>query len=216
METQGLQDSGNGQESTETLKVLHSGNCSRKDNDEARGRSNLFKHEIEAVCKSIQKGSRHAIRDELAVLMTYHHGLRASECVDLKWQHIDLKTRQVHIKRKKDGVDSVHPITSKREVQLLNKLYKEQGKPTSGFVFNTERKTPMSVNGLQKMFAAFSEKALKVKWNIHALRHSCGTDLVSKGHHLRTIQYWLGHKNIQNTTIYLAMSPDRFANIEWD
>ena len=213
MAAQGLQTGEQGQESTETWKVA---NRSRKENDKHRGRPNLLKSEIEAICKTIKDGSRYALRDELAVLMAYHHGLRASELTGLQWQHIDLKTRQLQVNRKKNGISNVHPITSKREIMLLTRLHKDQGKPRTGFVFNTERKTVLSVNSFQKMFSTYSEKALGVKWNVHALRHSCGTDLVGQGIHLHTIQHFMGHKNLQNTAVYLNNHPERFKAIEWD
>jgi site-specific recombinase XerC len=42
------------------------------------------------------------------------------------------------------------------------------------------------------------------------LRHACGFKLANDGHDTRSLQHWLGHKNISNTTIYTAMASDRF------
>jgi type 1 fimbriae regulatory protein FimB len=44
----------------------------------------------------------------------------------------------------------------------------------------------------------------------HMLRHACGFVLANRGTDTRTIQGWLGHKNIQHTTLYTALSSDRF------
>lgn len=198
-----------------TLNVGAANNRSRLHNDDLRGKRYLTQLEVEQIRKSIRKGSRYPDRDELMVIMTFTHGYRISELTNLKWQHIDLKTNQVAIKRLKKGIDTLHPISDKRELMLLNRLYREQSKPTGGYLFKTERGTAVSTNGFQQMFAKFSVEALSVKWNVHALRHGCGTALIEKGHEVRTVQIYLGHKNIQNTTMYLHESTKQFENIEW-
>lgn len=208
--TQGVQANSKRAKSTETWKVR-----SRAANDCTRGRSHLTPNEVQTICTSIKTGSRYSDRDELMVLMAFHHGLRVGELVGLQWQHVNLKNRQLKVIRLKDGIDTTHPISSKREIMLLNRLHKAQGKPVSGFIFNTERNTPVSVNGFQKLFSKFSEQALGVKWNAHALRHGCGTQLVEKGVHLMVIKDYLGHKNIQNTTRYLHESGAQFKDIQW-
>jgi type 1 fimbriae regulatory protein FimE len=48
--------------------------------------------------------------------------------------------------------------------------------------------------------------------HLHMLRHACGYKLANDGDDTRALQHWLGHKNISNTTICTAMSPDRFKN----
>ena len=202
------------QKVTETLNV-DSRSRSRTANDKARGRSHLTPNEVQSICSAIKTGSRYSDRDELMVLMAFHHGLRVGELVAVQWQHVNLKNRQLKVLRLKDGIDTMHPISSKREIMLLNRLHKLQGKPVSGFIFNTERNTPVSVNGFQKLFSKFSMAALGVKWNAHSLRHGCGTQLVEKGVHLMVIKDYLGHKNIQNTTRYLHDSGAQFKDIQW-
>lgn len=188
---------------------------SRKVNDELRGRRNLTHQEIDLICKAIRVSSRYPDRDELLVLMAFHHGLRVSELLNVKWQHINLKTQQVAIKRLKNGIDSLHPMTAKRQMMLLRKAHKASGAALSGFVFINERGAPVTADGFRKMFTKFSWEALGVKWNPHALRHGCGTTLVEKGVDVRTLQVYLGHKNIQNTTQYLHESSKQFEKIEW-
>ena len=203
------------QESTETLNVNKTANRSRAKNDELRGKRYLSSNEVEQICKLIRKQSRYPNRDELMVLTAFHHGLRVSELVNIKWQHIDMKAGQLAVKRLKNGIDTLHPISSKRELMLLRRLYKDQDKPTAGFVFKNERGGAVSSNGFQKTFGKFSNLALDTKWNVHALRHGCGTSLIERGNDLRTVQVYLGHKNIQNTTVYLHETSKQFEKIEW-
>ena len=44
----------------------------------------------------------------------------------------------------------------------------------------------------------------------HMLRHACGYVLANKGIDTRSLQAYLGHKQIQNTVRYTALSPHRF------
>jgi site-specific recombinase XerD len=46
--------------------------------------------------------------------------------------------------------------------------------------------------------------------HVHRARHACGFKLANDGHDTRTLQHYLGHKNIQHTVRYTEMAPDRF------
>jgi site-specific recombinase XerD len=43
------------------------------------------------------------------------------------------------------------------------------------------------------------------------LRHAAGYKLAGDGHDTRSIQDYLGHRNIQHTVRYTELSPTRFA-----
>lgn len=44
----------------------------------------------------------------------------------------------------------------------------------------------------------------------HVLRHSAEYKLANNGHDTRSIQQYMGHKNIQHTVRYTELSPHRF------
>jgi len=44
------------------------------------------------------------------------------------------------------------------------------------------------------------------------LRHACGFALANADHDTRSLQAYLGHKNIQHTVHYTELAPDRFKN----
>jgi type 1 fimbriae regulatory protein FimB/type 1 fimbriae regulatory protein FimE len=44
------------------------------------------------------------------------------------------------------------------------------------------------------------------------LRHATGSKLANDRHDTRSIQDYMGHRNIQNTARYTALSPTRFKN----
>jgi len=49
----------------------------------------------------------------------------------------------------------------------------------------------------------------------HMLRHACGFYLANKGVDTRSIQHYLGHRNIQHTVRYTELAPHRFDGF-WD
>jgi site-specific recombinase XerD len=51
---------------------------------------------------------------------------------------------------------------------------------------------------------------LGIKAHAHMLRHSTGFKLANDGIDTRALQAYLGHSNIQYTTRYTALAPDRF------
>jgi site-specific recombinase XerD len=51
---------------------------------------------------------------------------------------------------------------------------------------------------------------LGIKAHAHMLRHACGYALANKGHDTRTLQAYLGHRNIQHTVRYTELSLTRF------
>ena len=157
------------------------------------------------------KGNRWGQRDATMILVTYRHGLRASETVDLRWDQSDFATATLHVRRVKQGSPSTHPIQGD-EMRSLRRLQREQ-EPKSPFVFTSERGVPFSAAGFARMVERAGVKArLGFKVHPHMLRHACGFALASKGHDTRALQAYLGHKNIQHTVRYTELSPTRFKN----
>jgi site-specific recombinase XerD len=77
--------------------------------------------------------------------------------------------------------------------------------------FVSERGAPLSAPGFSRMVERTAICAkLGIKAHAHMLRHACGYKLANDGHDTRSLQAYLGHKNIQNTTRYTALAPDRF------
>ena len=66
------------------------------------------------------------------ILVTYRHGLRASEVCDLQWHQVELDHGRMHVRRAKNGTPSVHPIRGD-EIRALRKLRREG--PTGAYVF---------------------------------------------------------------------------------
>jgi type 1 fimbriae regulatory protein FimB/type 1 fimbriae regulatory protein FimE len=83
----------------------------RKTNKELRSREYLTANEIERLMKSA-RGNRQGHRDATMILLAYRHALRASEVCALRWDQFDMKHGTVHVNRLKNGLPSVHPLTT--------------------------------------------------------------------------------------------------------
>jgi type 1 fimbriae regulatory protein FimB/type 1 fimbriae regulatory protein FimE len=180
----------------------------RPPNNDLRTREYLTEAEVERLMKAATR-NRWGHRDATMVLVAYRHGLRASEVTDLRWDQVDFRTGNLHVRRVKQGTPSTHPIIGD-ELRALRRLQREQ-EPRSPFVFTSERGAPFSTAGFARMVERTGVDAkLGFKAHPHMLRHACGYALANKGHDTRALQAYLGHRNIQHTVRYTELSPTRF------
>ena len=179
----------------------------RPKNAELRTREHLTQHEVERLIEAA-KDNRHGHRDALMILLSFRHGLRAAEVCDLRWEQVDFKAANLHVRRVKNGTPSTHPLTG-RELRAL-RAHQRQSE-ASPFVFVSERGAPLTAPGFSRMVERAAANAkLGIKAHAHMLRHGCGYALANAGHDTRSLQAYLGHANIQNTVRYAALAPDRF------
>lgn len=182
----------------------------RQSNLDRRSREYLTPEEVEKLLKASSSVGRHSTRDRTLLLLAYRHGLRVAELVALRWEQIDFKGGLVHVARVKNGTPSTHPIRGPelRALRELKRLY-----PDSPYLFVTERGGPLTPATVRKMIArAGSLAKLPFPIHPHMLRHSTGYKLANDGHDTRSIQQYLGHKNITHTVRYTELSPERFKN----
>jgi type 1 fimbriae regulatory protein FimB/type 1 fimbriae regulatory protein FimE len=182
----------------------------RLPNADLRTREYLTEAEVQGL-RDAAKGNRYGHRDATMILVAFRHGLRVSELVDLRWDQIEFASATLHVRRAKRGTPSTHPIMGD-ELRALRQLQREQ-EPRSPFVLTSERGSPFTTAGFARMVERAGEAAgLGFKVHPHMLRHACGYALANKGHDTRSLQAYLGHRNIQHTVRYTELSPSRFKN----
>lgn len=179
----------------------------RRPNAELRTREHLTSDEVDKLVQAA-KGNRYGARDSTMILIAFRHGLRASELVSLEWSQIDFTHAVLHVRRAKKGTPATHPLQGDT-LRALRKLRREN--PNAAFVFLSERGTPFSTSGFAKLIErAGVEAGLGLKVHPHMLRHACGYKLANDGRDTRSLQAYLGHRNIQHTVKYTALSSGRF------
>jgi integrase len=197
----------------ETGPVIEMRRVGGRKSDSAYGRDGhryLTPEQVAALIKAART-NRHGVRDALMISLAYHHGLRASELVDLRWNAIDWRRADIAVNRLKNGKDTRQPLDG-NDLRALRALHREC--QSDEFVFMSER-GPFTRDGFAKLLKAAADKAGVENAHPHALRHACGHALAMKGRDTRLIQDWLGHRNIQHTSHYTDGVSARFCGI-WD
>jgi integrase len=171
--------------------------------------------EYKAIRAAAGETGRYPHRDATMIMVAFIHGLRVQELVKLLWEQVNLAEKTLHVVRCKRGTEATHPLTED-EVKALRKLWKEQSEPRL-HVFMTERKGPLTTSAFGKIVArAGREAGMAMRIHPHMFRHGCGYMFANKGQDTRSLQGYLGHKNIQHTVRYTALSKERFKNFTPD
>jgi site-specific recombinase XerD len=181
----------------------------RKRNAELRTREHLTEREVEKLVEAA-RGNRNGHRDATMILVAYRHRLRASELCDLRWDQVSFSGAVLHVRRRKAGTPSTHPLGGS-ELRALRRLKREKREQASQFVFVSERNAPFRTEGFARMLQRAAKPAgLTIRIHPHMLRHACGYKLANDGVDTRALQSYLGHKNIQHTVRYTELAPGRF------
>jgi type 1 fimbriae regulatory protein FimB len=160
-------------------------------------------------------GSRHGTRDHAMMLMTYRHGLRVSELIDLRLRDIDLNSARLYVRRKKGSLSSHHPIEGD-ELRALPAWLRERGKRSdarSSYLFLSQR-GPMTRQAVNYLVEESGKRArLRFHVHPHMLRHSTEYYLANRNYDMRLVQNYLGHKNIAHTVRYTRAAAIRFEGL---
>lgn len=173
-------------------------------------RNYLTDKEIDKLIDAAKEG-RYGKRDALMLLMSYRHGLRSVELVDLTWDQVDFERGTLTVYRRKQGVGSTQPLNGD-ELRALRALRRENDQ---AHVFVSERGTAMTTSNVRQLFKKLrSLVTIDGPIHAHALRHACGHKLADAGVDTRRIQDYLGHKNVQNTQRYTELSANKFKGFD--
>jgi type 1 fimbriae regulatory protein FimB len=175
-----------------------------------RRRDFLGEAEVTALLDGAKAG-RHGARDHLILLTMYRHGLRVSEAVGLRRDEVDLDRARLWVRRLKNGLSVEQPIAGD-ELRALRR-YLATRKDTLPWLFLSERGQPLTRQSVNYLITAAAIRAGVAPVHPHMLRHSCGFALADKGHDLRLIQDYLGHRDPKHTVHYTRIAGSRFEGI---
>jgi site-specific recombinase XerD len=144
------------------------------------------------------------LKHQSICMLLYGCGLRLSELLNLKVNHIDSKRMVVHVhqgKGKKDRLVALPP-----EVLPTLRAYYRAEKPKV-FLFEGQYGGKYTGTSVQNI----CRKHLKC--NPHTLRHCFATHLLEMGTDIAYIQALLGHSNIKTTMIYTHVATSALVSI---
>lgn len=184
-----------------------------RDDESASTRKHVTQGEVDKLLAEVRKG-RNGRRDECMIYMGYRHGFRCGELVRLKWSQILWEEEDIQILRSKmqsgKPNNDIHNL-DRWELKSLRALAKTS-KTDKGWVFRPERGTNhMSENGFYKIISRAGVKAgINFPVHPHMLRHGCGYRMNDENRNMRSIQSWLGHRDVSTTQMYCAMSSSHY------
>jgi site-specific recombinase XerD len=145
-------------------------------------------------------------RDKAIFLLAYRHGLRASEIGLLQRTDFNPKQGRIAIHRLKGSLSSVYPMQP--DMIKLLRSYLRQRDDDSPYLFISNRGVPIDRRTLWVKMTKYAASAgiPEEKRKFHCLKHSIATHLLDAGADLSFVKDWLGHANIQNTTIYARLT----------
>ena len=154
------------------------------------------------------------LKHRLMLMTTYSAGLRASEVITLKPEHIDSKRMLIKVENGKGGKDR-YTLLSEKLLNELRLYYKKFQPETYLFPSSCKKNEPLCYETLRSTYEKARKKVgIKKGPGLHTLRHSFATHLLEAGYDIRKIQVLMGHKSLSTTMIYLHVSRETLSNIK--
>ena len=170
----------------------------------------LTQEQLKQFFAAIPKGAK---REKALFLTIYRYGLRVAEAVELRLEDIDFRDNRIQVERKKNGIPTQRRLYD--DVKRAIRAYLREREDTSDALF-TGREGGLGVSMMQKLFKQYAKKAgLDASFSIHCLRHSIAVhSLETDNVDIRDIQDLLGHRAIQNTLVYAAITDKRRSQVD--
>lgn len=174
----------------------------------------LEKHELIRLLKTAKERSA---RDWALLLLTYRHGLRASEVAGLGLADVDMKSRTIHITRLKGSMPSVQSLDRLAGQPLLDepaalRAWLAEREDDSDWLFTSQKGGKLTANAVWRLFQVNADAAGIEGRSIHDLKHTRASLMIQGGANLADVRQQLGHKALSSTLLYVH-STDRQAGL---
>ena len=178
----------------------------------------LTLEEVRALVANVPAGMYEQL-DRAMFLAAAMTGLRKGELVALRWRDVDWTALRVRVRQNYTRGEFGTPKSkrSTRSVPLadelageLDRLYKATRWQADGdlvFAHPATGGVQPKANITRRFRRALKAAGLDESHVFHDLRHTFGTRMAAAGVPLRTLQEWLGHRDLATTQIYADYSP---------
>lgn len=168
--------------------------------------------------KTADPSSKFHKRNIAAFLIAEYCGLRASELGLIRISDYDPNDKVLRCRRLKGSVSNVLKIIDPEVLAAMEQHYFEYLKKPdhSQYLFASKSGKPLdrrTLDVLMKFYCSFTSISPD-KHHFHTLKHTRAMQMIATpGVNLRDVQWWLGHKYIANTMIYLNYSVEAQAEL---
>jgi integrase/recombinase XerC len=181
---------------------------------EKRLPSFLSGKEIERLFAGPPGEGERGLRDRAVLELLYSTGIRLSELVSLRKDHVDLAGGLVRVLGK-GGKERVVPV-GRPALDAIRRYLAARGRsgrgPTS--LFTNNRGSALTGRSVQRIVAARLAQVSEARQlSPHVLRHTFATHMLNAGADLRAVQELLGHASLSSTQIYTHVTTDRLKEV---
>ena len=156
-------------------------------------------------------------RTKAMLELIYATGIRVSELISLKFNHVDLFNDVIKVEGK-GSKERIVPINqaAKKYLEIYLNDYRniliKKGK-SCDYLFLNNRGLGITRQGFYKLIKQRAkEVGINKDISPHTLRHSFATHLLLNGADLRVIQELLGHSDISTTQMYTHITNEQLKN----
>lgn len=178
----------------------------------------LSQADVDAICNAIMSDGAGPYKRAASglwllpiVRANVYLGLRASEIVHVRWQHVDLQARTLVVAHTdtfttKAGRERTLPLCQP-VVDVLASL-----EPSCEWAFPNASGWQLTRHYLSRAFKRYARAAgLPEHVCLHTTRHTCASWLAERGASVEAIRSYLGHSSVVVTERYMHLSPSSLA-----
>jgi integrase/recombinase XerD len=172
----------------------------------------LGQEEVQALLDAPDPATRAGIRDRAMLHFAVAGGLRVSELIGLRTEHLDLSSMSilVHGKGRRERALPLWKTTA----TAVRAWLAVRGTVAIPELFVNARGQPMSRWGFAYLLQHHAKTAsqecpslMKKQLSPHVLRHTCAMIVLQATQDIRKVSLWLGHSNLATTEIYTRADP---------
>lgn len=180
--------------------------------------------ELERLLAAANGNDLKSLRDKAILELLFSTGLRVSELCSLNSARVDLSKDEFSVRGKGEKVRIVFLSDSAKNAlkNYLDKradidealLIRHPKFKATNYKLQTTSSMRLTPRSIQRIIKHYALKAgITKKTTPHILRHCFATDLLENGADIRSVQEFLGHKNIATTQIYTHITNKRLKEV---
>jgi len=179
--------------------------------------TSLSENDVDKLLAAPEVTHALGFRDKAMLEVLYATGLRVSELVNLKFEHISFRQGVVRITGK-GNKERLVPVGE--EAMSWLEGYMDQARKTilgerqCDYLFVTNRAANMTRQAFWYIIKRYAKKSgINKELSPHTLRHAFATHLLNHGADLRVVQLLLGHSDLSTTQIYTHVAGARLKEL---
>jgi len=168
----------------------------------------LSEQEMQRLLDKPPRDTVLGLRDRALLALLYGTGIRASECVGLREEDVDLDERTIRVTGK-GGHQRVLPLNA-RVAEALAVYRQARGPFHPGMAFfQSRRRKPLTRGAVYERVRTYAAKAgIEKRVSPHRLRHTFATHALRSGTDVVTLRDLLGHRFISSTQVYVHVTAE--------